>query len=89
MEDPNLANLKSGADYRPQVAQKDSIIDVGEYSYQKFTGEWSHRQRAEVLRRRTNLLTAVIEALKVANEAEALKSSLTGKKIFDYLHRGK
>lgn len=87
LADPNIAKIE-GAKYTPQVAVKDSTIDLGNYTYQKFTGEYSHRQRAEILKRRTTMLTAVIEALKIANEAEAVKSSLTSDMIFNYLHRG-
>lgn len=88
LPDPNLEKVKDG-NYTPQVAVKDTIIDLGNYTYQKFSGEWSHRVRAELLRRRTTLLTAVIEALKIANEVETVKSDLTSEKIFNYLHRGK
>lgn len=87
LPDPNISK-DNGAKYVPQVATKDTIIDLGDYTYQKFTGEWSHRERAELLRRRQTLLTAVIEALKTANEVEAVESKLTSKKIFDYLHSG-
>jgi hypothetical protein len=87
LPDPNIDKVKNGT-YTPQIAQKDTVIDLGDYTFQKFTGEWSHRQRAEVLRRRTILLGAVVEALKVANEAEAVQSDLTSDRIFAYLHRG-
>ena len=49
---------------------------------------WSHRERAELLRRRTKLLTAVIEALKEANDVEAIESNMTAEKLFGYLHKG-
>lgn len=89
LQDPNIAKLTDQSKYTPQVASKDTISDLGDYSFQKFTGEWSHRERAEVLRRRSVLLGAVIEALKSANEAEVIKSDLTAEKIFGYLHKGK
>lgn len=88
LPDPNVAAGKTDK-YTPQIAQKDTIIELGDYSFQRFSGEWSHRERAELLRRRTKLLTAVIEALKISNEVEAQKSSMTGKKLFGYLHTGK
>jgi len=87
LPDPNITK-DSGAKYVPQVASKDTIIDLGEYSFQKFTGEWSHRERAGLLRRRQVLLTSIIEALKKANEVESVNSNLTSNKIFDYLHNG-
>lgn len=87
LTDPNITK-DSGAKYIPQVATKDTIIDLGDYTFQKFTGEWSHRERAGLLRRRQVLLIALTEALKTANEVEAVNSEITSSKIFDYLHRG-
>lgn len=87
LPDPNISK-ENGARYVPQVAVKDTIITVGSYTHQKFSGEWTHRQRAELLRRRQVLLVAVTEALKVANEVEVVESELTSEKIFNYLHRG-
>lgn len=89
LPDPNLDKIKSGASYLPAVVSKDTVMELADYTRQKFSGEWSHRERAELLRRKTVLIGAVIEALKVANEAEAIPSQLTATKIFDYLHRGK
>lgn len=88
LPDPNIQFVKDGT-YTPQVASKDTIIVLGDYTYQKFTGEWSHRQRADLLKRKTKLLTAIIEALKRSNEVEAISSEITAKKLFGYLHRGK
>ena len=88
LEDPNIEKL-TGAKYTPQVGHRKETMEQGEFSHQRFTGEYSHRERAEILRRRSKLIIAVTEALKKANEAEAVQSGLTGKKIFDYLHRGK
>lgn len=88
LSDPNIQFVKDGK-YTPQVATKDTIIVLGDYTYQKFTGEWSHRQRAELLKRKTKLLTAIIEALKKSNEVEAVPSEITAKKLFGYLHTGK
>lgn len=87
LPDPNITK-DNGARYSPQVAIKDTIIDIGDYTYQKYSGEWSHRQRAELLRRKQVLTTAVIEALKMANEVDSVPSGLTSSKIFGYLHRG-
>lgn len=89
LEDPNVKNIKTGDSYKPTVASKDTILDLGNFTYQKFSGEWSHRERAELLRRRTQLLSAVIEALKTANEVEVVESSVTAEKLFNFLHKGK
>ena len=87
LPDPNAD--KAGANYKPQIATKDTIEELGEYTFQKFSGEYSHRQRAEILRRRERLLVSIVEALKIANEVEAVPSVVTSDKIFNYLHRGK
>lgn len=86
LPDPNIKEFKDGGHYMPQIATKNTVLELGDYSFQRFSGEWSHRQRAELLKRRTRLLTAVIEALKICNEAEAISSSMSSKKLFYYLH---
>ena len=87
LQDPNIAKV-DGSKYIPQVATKDTIIKLGDYTLQGYSGEWTHTQRAELLRRRQVLLVAITEALKVANEVEVIESELTSEKIFNYLHRG-
>jgi hypothetical protein len=87
LTDPNLDKI-DGARYTPQVVARDIVHELGDSTYQKFSGEWSHHQRADLLRRYHVLLTAVVEALKKSNEVEVVKSELNSKKIFDYLHRG-
>jgi len=87
--DPNTSSLKDGSGYKSVVAQKDTVMELGDFTHQKFSGEWSHRERAELLGRRSKLLTAVIEALKTANDVEAIESQMTADKLFDYLHEGK
>lgn len=87
LPDPNITK-GTDSKYTPQIASKDTVIELGDYTFQKYSGEWSHRQRAELLRRRTSLLSSVIAALKTANEAEAVQSKLTAKTLFNYLHKG-
>ncbi len=88
LPDPNIAAIKDGK-YTPSLAQKNTVIELGDYTHQKFSGELSHRERAEILKRRSKLLSAVIEALKISNEAEAIPSKINATKIFGYLHYGK
>lgn len=89
LADPNIGSLKNADSYKPQVSTKDTVITLGDYTQQKFSGEWSHRQRAELLQRRSKLLTAVIETLKVANDVDAIESQMTASKLFNFLHTGK
>lgn len=85
LPDPNVGKA---ANYNPppQLGKKNTVVPVGTSTHQRFSGEWTARQKAELLKRRSTLLVAVIEALKVANEVEAERSSLTAEKIFSYLH---
>lgn len=89
MIDPNVKDLKDSSSYKAPIGAKDTVMELGDYTYQKFTGEWSHRERAELLRRRSKLLSSVIEALKVSNETVAIKSKMTADKLFGYIHTGK
>jgi hypothetical protein len=89
LEDPNLSSLKNSEAYKPQVAVKTIPIELGDYTIQTFSGETSQRERAELLRRRSELLTAVVVALKEANNVEVVKSKFDSKQLFDYLHNGK
>ena len=84
-----LSDPNAGAGNRaPQVASKTTVVELGKYTSQEFSGEMSHRERAEILRRRQMLHTAVIEALKEVNDVEAMKSDITAEKLFGYLHKG-
>lgn len=91
VEDPNVqAALAAGKqlNYQPQMATRDTVKILGEETFQRFSGEYSQKQRADILRRRTKLVTAVVEALKVANDAETVSSDMTSAKLFGYLHQG-
>lgn len=88
LTDPNVANLKDTAKYTPVVASKDTIIELGEYTHQRFSGEFTPTQRATILQRRHKLLAAVVVALKECNDAETIQSELTADKLFTYLHTG-
>lgn len=83
--DPNLEKLKSNERYQPAVAVKNTVIELGDFTRQKFSGEISQLERATILARRTILLTSIIKALKECNEAEAVQSELTSERIFGYL----
>jgi len=89
MIDPNVKDLKDSSSYKAPIGSKDTVMELGDYTFQKFTGELSHRERAEILRRRSKLLSATIEALKVSNEVDAVKSNMNAEKLFSYLHVGK
>lgn len=85
LEDPNIGKLKDASGYTPQIATKKTVMELGDYTYQMFTGTATQREKADILKKRTVLLTAVIEALKTCNEVEVQPSNLTSEKILGYL----
>jgi len=87
LKDPNVS--KDSPNYTPTVTTITTTVELGDYTMQNFSGEWSQRQRAEVLQRRGKLTTAIIEALKRCNEVEVVESELNSEKIFGYLFEGK
>lgn len=87
--DPNLDKLKDPSRYTPQVTTIDKIEETGDYTAQIFSGEWSHRERAELLKRKSDLLGAVIKALKEVNDIESSPSDLDAELLIRYLHTGK
>jgi len=85
LSDPNLKNLKDSSNYTPITSTKDTIVELGDYTRQLFSGEWTHVQRAMALKRRNDLLVAVVTALKEANDCESIPSELTSDKVFGYV----
>lgn len=88
LEDPNLKNMTDTSRYTPQKSVKTSIIEVGDYTVQNFSGETTQRYKASILDRRSVLLEAIEAAIKEANDVVVSQSDMTAKKLFDYLHRG-
>jgi hypothetical protein len=89
LDDPNVNPDKLPANYQAPIVTRDEVQELGDYTRQDYSGEWTHRQRASALKRRSLMLTAITEALKVANEAEIIESELTAKRIFEYIFFGK
>lgn len=85
LPDPNVN--ASSPSYKPMVVEHTVNQLIGNGRFQKFSGEWTLLQRAELLRRKAILGTAVKAALEIANQAEVVPSEMTAKKIFGYLHR--
>ena len=84
LEDPNIGKIEAKS-YAPQLAQKNITQELGDYTHQYFSGEISQREKANILKRRSNLLTGVIEALKTCNDVESVSSSLNANKILNYI----
>ena len=88
LKDPNLDPAKLPANYNAKTTIKKRTVETGDYTLQKFTGAWTQRQRAELLRRRSQLLAAVIEALKEVNDVESEDSNLDVEGLINFLHHG-
>ena len=88
LKDPNLDPAHLPANYLAKTSVKSKTVETGDYTQQNFTGEWTQRQRAELLRRRSQLLAAVIEALKVVNDIAVEKPNLDVDTFVDYLYKG-
>lgn len=89
LKDPNLDPQKLPANYNAKTTLKKKTVETGDYTLQKFTGEWTQRERAELLRRRSQILAAVIEALKEVNDLPAEKENLNVESLINFLHTGK
>jgi len=85
LQDPNLDKLKPGADYKPQIASKDKVLELGVQTRQEFSGQWTHVQRAKALEKVIELKKAVTIALEQANNVDAHPSILDGKKLFGFI----
>lgn len=88
LKDPNLDPAHLPSNYVAKTTVKSKTVETGDYTAQEFTGEWTQRQRAELLRRRSQLLEAVTTALKEVNDAEAKPANLDVENFVDYLYRG-
>lgn len=94
LDDPNIRFMvESGkvpdvSKYNPAKSFIETMIEVGDYTVQQFSGEYTQRQKAEILKRRSVLLEAVEVAIKQANDTPTVTSELTAEKLFGYLHRG-
>lgn len=88
LKDPNIDPAHLPANYRAPITTKKRTVETGDYTLQKFTGAWTQRQKAEILRRRSQLLAAVTEALKVVNDVETEKPNLKVDTLINFLHKG-
>lgn len=88
LKDPNIDPSHLPSNYNARTTVKTRTVETGDYTMQKFTGEWTQRQRAELLRRRSVLLEAVITALKEVNDGEAESPNLNVDGFIDYLYKG-
>ena len=88
LKDPNLDPAHLPANYNAKTTVKKKTVEIGDYTMQKFSGEWTQTQKAQLLDRKSRLLNAVIAALKEVNDVEAAQSNLDVKAMLNFIHRG-
>ncbi len=71
---------------QPIVGEKSTQVNIGKYTAQEFSGEFSLRERAELMVKYDKLYKAVIEALENANNIESQTSDL-GDKFLGYMFK--
>lgn len=88
LKDPNLDPAHLPANYNAKTTVKKKTVEIGDYTMQKFSGEWTQTQKAQLLDRKSRLLNAVIAALKEVNDVEAAQSNLDVKAMLNFIHKG-
>lgn len=81
--------LRDTSKYNPVVSDINTIQEIGDKTLQYFSGEWSHRQRAELMRRKSAFLDAIAVALKEVNDIDAQDTDLKTNQFMQYLIYGK
>lgn len=89
LKDPNINPDNLPANYNARTTIKKKVVETGDYTLQNFTGGWTQRQKAELLRRRSQLLAAVVEALKEVNDTVSEKPNLNVETLVNFIHHGK
>ena len=89
LKDPNIDPAHLPANYRSTTVVKTKMVEVGDSTHQEFTGEWTQHKRAELLKRKSELLSAITIALKEVNEVDAVRPNLDAEALISFLHYGK
>ena len=86
--DPNIDKEHIPSSYRPITKEVKTTIKRGSYTSQKFSGEWTLRQKQLVQERIGKLLSAVIEATKTVNDTPTMEPNLATDKLLQYIFYG-
>lgn len=84
MEIVNDPHIKEAPNRAPVPVQIETQVNVGEYTDQRYTGEITNLERAQMQVRFDKLYVGVIEALENSNNVDSIESDL-GKKFLDYM----
>ena len=88
LKDPNIDPEHIPSAYRAQVSVKNITVETGDYTSQKFSGEWTQTQKAALLDRKSALLGSVIAALKEVNAMESADTNLDVDGMLSYIFKG-
>lgn len=80
----NDPHVKDAPGRAPVPAQIETQVNIGHFTEQKFSGEITMLQRAEILVKYDKVYNAIIEALETCNSVDAQLSDL-GKKFIEYI----
>lgn len=86
LKDPNVDPQHLPSNYRAVTTDVKKTVKTGDYTAQFYTGEWTHQQRANLLRRRSALIDAINIALQKVNDREAKECDVT--ELFKHLIYG-
>ena len=89
LKDPNIDPAHLPANYRSTTVVMTKMVEVGDSTHQEFTGEWTQHKKAELLKRKSELLSAITIALKEVNEVDAVRPNLDAEALISFLHYGK
>lgn len=89
LEDPNVEKLRDTSKYQPVVSEISRIEEIGDITFQSFSGEWSHLQKANLLKRKSAFIDAITLALSQINGADSTDTELDSEKFLKYLVYGK
>lgn len=80
----NDPHIKDSPNRPPVPVQIETQVNVGHFTEQKFSGEVTMLQRAEILVKYDQVYNGIIEALENCNNIDSVESDL-GKKFIEYL----
>ena len=86
LKDPNIDPQHLPSNYRATTTQVKKTVKTGDYTVQFFSGEWTHQQRANLLKRRSALIDAINIALQKVNDREAVECNVAD--LFKHLIYG-
>lgn len=85
LKDPNLDPSHLPNNYNAKTTIRSKVVEIGDYTIQNFSGEWTQEQKAKALRRLSGLYGAVVSALKEVNDMETLPPNVHVESLTSYI----